>query len=225
MEIILFFLLFCFPSLCIGVIIILIATYPSSQEKNTLLIKQNEIPQKPINEVVTTSISNKLTKPTNDLSNVKTQVLNVTSNDEYDNSLLLDSPYLYSLNSSLLNKNEFIFNVSLMNALRGTNYYICPKVRLIDIFKLVRYHSSYRTLKAKLIQKHIDFVIVDSRTFKIVAGIELDGNSHKYQSTKLSDALKDQIFNRVGIPLLRFQIQPSYREEIIRSRLNPIINN
>lgn len=52
-------------------------------------------------------------------------------------------------------------------------------------------------------QWHCDVVVIDSRTFEIVAAIELDDASHLKKHRIRRDILLEEILKQSGIPLLR----------------------
>lgn len=52
-------------------------------------------------------------------------------------------------------------------------------------------------------QWHVDVVIVERRTFSIVAAIELDDVSHLRPERKRRDILLEEVLRQAGIPLFR----------------------
>jgi carbamoylphosphate synthase small subunit len=52
-------------------------------------------------------------------------------------------------------------------------------------------------------QWHCDVVIVDRRTFRVVAAVELDDASHLKKSRCRRDILLDEVMRQAGMPLLR----------------------
>ena len=52
-------------------------------------------------------------------------------------------------------------------------------------------------------QWHCDVVIVDRRTFEIVAGVELDDASHLKKQRVRRDILLNEVMRQAGVPLLR----------------------
>lgn len=52
-------------------------------------------------------------------------------------------------------------------------------------------------------QWHVDVVIVDRRTFCVVAVVELDDASHLQLERKRRDILLEEVMRQTGIPLLR----------------------
>jgi very-short-patch-repair endonuclease len=67
-------------------------------------------------------------------------------------------------------------------------------------------------------QKHIDFIITDYN-WKILALIELDGFSHNYDKTKNNDIFKNELFQNLNIPLVRFNVNSFYNFSILENYL------
>lgn len=78
-------------------------------------------------------------------------------------------------------------------------YDIFPKVRLVDIFKPTIWKKGI----SKIIQKHVDYLIVDrEQDFRPVLWIELDGDHSKQAE---SDKFKKDLYESCWLPLLRFK--------------------
>jgi len=76
---------------------------------------------------------------------------------------------------------------------------LLTKVRLADFVK----HNEYKDF-SRISQKHIDFLISDNK-WNIKLLIELDWYSHNYKKTQISDEFKNELFNNLKIPLVRFK--------------------
>ena len=98
---------------------------------------------------------------------------------------------------------------------------ICPKVRLLDVIE-PESGSGIAALN-KVNQKHLDFVIVDSKTFRVLAAIELDDSSHGRESRKVRDRFVDQAMNQAVVPLLRFQVTRVFDHSEIWAKLGNCI--
>ena len=53
-------------------------------------------------------------------------------------------------------------------------------------------------------QKHVDYVITDYK-WQLLCVLELDGKSHSYWQTVKNDQFKNEFFDALNLPLLRFQ--------------------
>jgi hypothetical protein len=108
----------------------------------------------------------------------------------------------YSARSSFFNSSEKMFYKILKDEL-GEKYDILSKVRVEDLIESSSKSYSYRN---KIKSSHIDFVLLDKNTYRIVVAIELDGASHNNHSAEQKDSFKDELFNRVNIPLYRVRV-------------------
>lgn len=98
----------------------------------------------------------------------------------------------------LFTKNEFYFYKQLQKIAESKNLLPLAKVRLAD-FVEVNNKSDYMKYFAKIRSKHIDFLLLNKETLKIVVAIELDDNSHSNEK----DEFKNKLFEQINIPLLR----------------------
>ena len=85
----------------------------------------------------------------------------------------------------------------------GEKYNILSKVRVEDLIESSSKGYSYRN---RIKSSHIDFVLLDKNTYKIVSAIELDGASHNNHSAEHKDGFKDELFKKVNIPLHRISV-------------------
>lgn len=86
-------------------------------------------------------------------------------------------------------------------------WYLCPLVRVADIVQLngnIRPRScQWWQLFRMVLQWHVDVVIVERRSFSIVAAVELDDASHLRPECRRRDILLEEVLRQAGIPLLR----------------------
>jgi superfamily I DNA and/or RNA helicase len=73
---------------------------------------------------------------------------------------------------------------------------------------------------------HVDFTIFNKVTKEILFGIEVDGYKYHKKGTKQAerDEKKNQIFEIIGLPLLRFSTKGSNEEIRIKEELNKFLN-
>lgn len=82
------------------------------------------------------------------------------------------------------------------------NYQILCSIRLIDFFECNNTNvSDY--LKHSLMNKHIDFALLNLKTFQIDLLIELDDNSHFSEESLTRDFYKDLVITKKGYTLYR----------------------
>jgi len=119
----------------------------------------------------------------------------------------------YSRRETLLTQGEAAFHRVLRRAVarHRPGLTISIKTRLADII-----HCPPRLWNTahgrRLSQKHIDFVLYDSLSTRIVAAIELDDRSHQWPERRRRDEFVDAAFAAAGIPLIR--IRAAYRYEV-----------
>jgi len=136
-----------------------------------------------------------------------------------------------------LKKNYFFseaekkFYLALKQVTDKNNWVIFPKVRLRDIFYVPgRDHSKQSFIyNAKIVQKHVDFLLCDNNAFSPIAGIELDDSSHNWGKRKERDEFVNKVFSSTKLPLLRIWVSSSYdinsleqkiKEEIEKIKIN-----
>ena len=120
----------------------------------------------------------------------------------------------------LLTKAEYSFYLTLKDKCDKNNLLICPKVRMEDFINVTdkQNHSKYR---GYIKSRHIDFLICDNK-LRIIAGIELDDNTHKNEKVKNVDELKQKIFEQISLPLFRIKMSDGYYKEQIQEIINTL---
>ena len=116
----------------------------------------------------------------------------------------------------LLSEAELNFYHVLKSILPDGREISC-KCRLEDIM-YVENCPKRESYRGKIKSRHVDFVIYNSVNGFIDCAIELDDKSHSESEKQMkSDRLKDQVFQKIGIPLIRIKVKRFYRpEEIIK---------
>ena len=115
---------------------------------------------------------------------------------------------VYYKAKALLTENERIFYEMLTQFISLEHHIILFKVRMEDVVK-VDYtlknsnYSAYQSYRAKMRNRHFDFVICDRKTQEIQRVIELDGWTHRKEAEKEADAFKDAACAEAGIKLVR----------------------
>jgi hypothetical protein len=65
----------------------------------------------------------------------------------------------------------------------------------------------------KIDRKHVDFLLCEPKTFKLLLGVELDDASHQRAKRVARDRFVDEVFERAGLPLLRVLAKRNYDPE------------
>ncbi|MBB1578388.1 MAG: DUF2726 domain-containing protein [candidate division SR1 bacterium] len=98
---------------------------------------------------------------------------------------------------SYAEKQAFLTIKKILRGEYGDRFELLSKVRLADIFDFSTYQE-FNKIKAK----HIDFLILDTRNYTPILGIELNGTSHFFEKQKRSDEFKKYVFSTSGLQLL-----------------------
>jgi len=110
----------------------------------------------------------------------------------------------FALVEHFLSPAELSFYLVLMQVVGG-KYQICPKVRLIDLFK-----GADQAARNSINKSHVDFVVCDPKTMKPLLAIELDDASHNRDRRKARDSFVDEVFMCAGLRLVRFPCRKGY---------------
>lgn len=98
----------------------------------------------------------------------------------------------------------------------GPIYDIYPQVNLDKIFSIdyQKQYKYYLGYLRKINQKSVDFLIVKRNTQTPLFGIEIDDSSHEREDRRNRDELVEAIFNKTGLPLIRFNPGQYKNEEL-----------
>lgn len=127
----------------------------------------------------------------------------------------------YKSRTYLLSKGEAAFYHVLL-PLVGNQCTIAMKVRLSDIVKCSReaWRAGYGN---RIVQKHVDFVLIDARNTRILGVIELDDRSHDRQSRRDRDDFVDAVLGSAGIPIAHVRAASHYDRNAVRERLSAVL--
>lgn len=128
----------------------------------------------------------------------------------------------YRSRGSLLSRGETAFFRPLQVAVAG-NFLIMCKVRLADVVTCPVRRDQRGPFSA-ISQKHLDFVLCDPKTTRIILAIELDDRSHEAPHRKKRDRFVDDTLRAANIPLLRVQAQAWYSLVTIRESIQQIMS-
>jgi hypothetical protein len=129
----------------------------------------------------------------------------------------------YRLRDDFLSPAEFSF-YKILSSLVGEGYTIQSKVRLADIFFVSRPNENV-SFFSRISQKHLDFLVCDSKVMKPMFGIELDDSSHERKDRHERDEFIDQVCQTAGLPLLRVPAQREYNSREIASQIAPFLKD
>jgi very-short-patch-repair endonuclease len=129
-----------------------------------------------------------------------------------------DEPPRFVLNNSLLTFQERKLYLALLRATER-RYEVMAKVRLGDIVRLGNNPADAKFHRNQVLCKHVDFVLCTVGMLRPLLVVELDDASHQWPDHAARDQFKNDLFAAVGLPLLRIELQGSYRADDLRDRV------
>ncbi|ARR51803.1 DUF2726 domain-containing protein (plasmid) [Photobacterium damselae subsp. damselae] len=121
----------------------------------------------------------------------------------------------------LLTKTEQLFYQELACYLPNT-VNVNLKVRLADLIMPRKGIPSWRGAFSKVSSKHVDFVVTDSATAKVICLIELDDASHKQAKRKERDNFVDDLCANTGYLMIHIPVASHYDFTAIFGNIFPI---
>lgn len=130
-------------------------------------------------------------------------------------------PVPYKRRNRLMSHAEGSFFQVLEMALPEDQYRLFGKVRVEDLIvvKSGLTREGRQSARNRIRSRHVDIVVVDSKTFAPVWAIELDDKSHQARDRQDRDEFMDRAFEAAGLPLIRFPAKRGYSREFILSTL------
>lgn len=124
----------------------------------------------------------------------------------------------YQSRGSLLSRGEHaLYDVLVDVAAPGQ--IVLAKVRLADVVEVTARGSERMSWLARVIQKHVDFVVCEEKTLRILLVIELDDRSHADPDRQERDSFVDDVLAAAGIPIHHVRAQRAYDVEELRELL------
>lgn len=125
--------------------------------------------------------------------------------------------YPYQAKGTLLSEAELAFFKILEQAVPG-QHMVAPKVRLGDVIGCSEsdWNKGYGP---RISAKHLDFIIVERSSSRILTAIELDDKSHARPDRKERDTFVNAALEAAGIPLIRIPCANSYSLTDLRQAL------
>ncbi len=123
----------------------------------------------------------------------------------------------YRSRQTLLSRGEAAFFGPLQAAVGGDFLIMC-KVRLADVVTCPVRRDRRGPFSA-ISQKHLDFVLCDASTTRIILAIELDDRSHDAPRRQKRDRFVNDALQAANIPLVRFSAQAWYSILVIRENI------
>ncbi len=125
-----------------------------------------------------------------------------TKNNNTEASLYTD----WKAKNYFFSRAELFFYRELIKYSQNKEILIFSKVRIADLVEVKHRlsNSEFKKTFMRCSQKHVDYVITDYKG-QLLCVLELDGKSHSYAKTIKSDEFKNEFFNVIWLPLLRFE--------------------
>ena len=102
----------------------------------------------------------------------------------------------------LVNLGEEQADSTLRDAADKHGVRVFPKLRLADAVNIDRSGLPDELYRYAL-RAHLDFVIARGTDAQALFAVEFDGPSHESNEARKRDAMKDEICERLGLPLIR----------------------
>lgn len=99
------------------------------------------------------------------------------------------------------------------------------KVRLEDVIvaKKGLSKSERASARGRIKSRHVDFVLTDPKSTRVLLVVELDDSSHASEHARKVDAFKDGALAAAGVPILRVRASASYVVEDLARRVREAI--
>lgn len=136
----------------------------------------------------------------------------VSKKDKGETKVSVNDKLPYKVNDNFLTDTERSFYHSLKLCV-GDKAVICPKVGLKDIFFVGKgVGKDNMKYRSKISQKHVDFLLCEPNTMKILCGIELDDISHTNKKTYERDLFVEKVYKDANLELIRLSSKYSYKD-------------
>jgi len=127
----------------------------------------------------------------------------------------------YRLRDDFLSPTELSF-YKVLSTILGDRFVVLAKVRLADIFFVVRAKENFTHFN-RISQRHVDFLVCEPARMRPLLGIELDDASHQTPARQRRDEFVERVFRTARLPLLRFPAQRAYNTQEIAARLARVL--
>lgn len=123
--------------------------------------------------------------------------------------------YLIKKKDYVTTPREWKFFRRLQDYLKDKEVLIFNKIRVWDIIEVESTKNKFRpySITSRIDRSHIDFIVVNKKTLKIICAIELDDYTHNTEKAKEKDEVKNILFDFAKIPLFRFTKDEPTNEE------------
>lgn len=107
---------------------------------------------------------------------------------------------------------------AVLHPIVNSSCLVSSKVRLADLFDVRRARGQQAAFN-KICSKHIDFVLTEPGTSRIICAIELDDSSHNRPDRMERDDFVNELFAANQLPLMRVPVAWTYYPQALRAGL------
>lgn len=105
----------------------------------------------------------------------------------------------------------------------GSDYLICPKVRLADVIQVRGDAIDWRGAFNRVAAKHIDFLLTTPDTYRPVLAVELEDGAHFGAEKKSQDEWLDRALAAAGLQVLRIKVRRDYDATVLRRQVEQAV--
>lgn len=133
--------------------------------------------------------------------------------------------YPYEAYDSILTAAERSF-FGVLRQCVDAEFVLFTKVRLADVIRIQRGVSAKQRTQAfnRICAKHVDFVICEAVSLRVVSIVELDDKSHREKSRRERDQFLDAALAVAGIAILHVPAQRTYSKPELGDQLKAILS-
>lgn len=106
--------------------------------------------------------------------------------------------------------------LKVLDQVVARDHRVFSKVRLIDV---VRPSRDVPAARNRVISKHLDFVVCDATTMKILYAVELNDRSHESARRQARDKFVTAAMKSAGIPIVWVKAQRAYSIDELRNQI------
>lgn len=132
----------------------------------------------------------------------------------------------YRAHEFLFTQTEWRFAEALQEAV-GNDWLLMGKVRIADLLAVERDprlpKGEWLRAFSRISQKHIDYVLVDPESGRVMCCIELDDATHEREDRHKRDRFVNAAFAQAGVPLLRIPTARRYEAQALREHIQAVI--
>ncbi len=129
--------------------------------------------------------------------------------------------YPFRAKETLMSESELDF-FKVLECVIPDNTMIAPKVRLGDVIGCSEsdWHAGHGP---RISAKHLDFVLIERGSSRILTCIELDDRSHDRPERRERDAFLEKALAAAQVPLLRVKVARTYSQNELQKALDEVL--